>query len=130
MNRDITRGVITSFGLTPGMGSLLSAPVLPASRQSRTEQSATSAASRQAESRSLVKRSRSATSSRSTTPAVMAADSRNVCQRKDRRAGRHVPIPSWGVTLLSLGRFAGELRIQGVVEQLTPFQGDLVIGTD
>src|SRR6266700_2274710 len=73
MNRYVTRGHSTSLGLTGGMGSLFSAPVLPADRHTRTEQPATSAINRQSESRSLVKRARRTTSSRSATPAVIAA---------------------------------------------------------
>src|SRR5712692_1165461 len=73
MKRYVTRGHSTSLGLTGGMGSLFSAPVLPADLHTRTERPATTATSRQSTSGSVLKRARRATSTSSAAPAVMAA---------------------------------------------------------
>src|ERR1051326_7818760 len=73
MNRDVTSGHNTSLGLTGGMGSLFSGPVLPADLQTITEMPTTTATIRQSTSESLVKRVRRTTSTSRATPAVMAA---------------------------------------------------------
>src|SRR5579859_4156372 len=73
MNRYVTRGQSTSLGLTGGMGSLFSAPVLPADLHTMTEMPATSATSRQSTNENALKRVRRTTSTNRATPAVMAA---------------------------------------------------------
>src|SRR5438552_10120011 len=73
MNRYVTRGHSTSLGLTGGMGSLLSTPVLPASLHTMTERPTTTATSRQSKSEYTVKRVRRMTSTSRAMPAVMAA---------------------------------------------------------
>src|SRR2546428_1988040 len=72
MNRYVTRGQSTSLGLTPGMGSLFSAPVLPADLHTMTERPTTTATSRQSTNENALKRVRRTTSTSSATPAVMA----------------------------------------------------------
>src|SRR2546423_15325759 len=73
MNRYVTRGHSTSLGLTPGMGSLFSAPVLPADLYTMTEMPATTATSRQSTNGKALKRARRATNTNRAAPAVMAA---------------------------------------------------------
>ena len=82
----------------------------------------TTATSRQSTSGSALKRARRATSTSS---------ERKVHKRKDRRARRHAFLLFFSCAAsLRLGWFTGELRIEGIIHEPTPFQGDLVIGTD
>src|SRR6266704_3165284 len=126
MNRYVTRGHRTSLGLTPGMGSLFSAPVLPADLQTMTEMPTTTATSRQSTSESALKRRRRATSTSSAMPAVIAAVSAMCAKGKTEElaamvsSSRALPFRCLDV----------KLCIQGIVDEAPSFQSDLVIRTD
>src|SRR5258706_1584906 len=114
------------------MGSLFSAPVLPADLHTMTERPTTTATSRQSTSGSLVKRLRRTTSSRSATLAVIAAVSAMCANEKTEGLVAIVSSSSLvrSSNILSLGRFAGELRIQGIIHEPPSFQGHQITRTD
>src|SRR5207245_1613305 len=116
MNRYVTRGHSTSFGLTPGIGSLFNAPVLPADRHTITEMPMTTATSRQSTSESILKRGRRTTSTSSATTAVIAAVSA-ICANGKTEGLDVIRFSSFCVACLLLGRLARELRIQGLVNK-------------
>src|SRR6266849_5549297 len=120
MNRYVTRGHSTSLGLTGGMGSLFSAPVLPADRHTMTEMPTTTATSRQSTSVSILKRDRRTMSTSSATTAVMAAVSA-MCANGKTEGLVGIRFSSFSVACLHLGRLARELRIQGLVDEPPPF---------
>src|SRR6266704_6121710 len=126
MNRYVTRGHRTSLGLTPGMGSLFSAPVLPADLQTMTEMPTTTATSRQSTSESALKRRRRATSTSSAMPAVIAAVSAMCAKGKTEElaamvsSSRALPFRCLDV----------KLCIQGIVDEAPSFQSDPVIRAD
>src|SRR2546426_211757 len=129
MNRYVTRGHSTSLGLTGGMGSLFNAAVLPADRHTMTEMPTTTATSRQSTSESILKRGRRTTSTSNATPAVIAAVSA-MCANGKTEGLVAIRFSSFCVACLFLGRLARELRIQGLVDEPSPFQSDPIIGTD
>src|SRR6266516_3502315 len=108
------------------MGSLFSAPVLPADLQTMTEMPTTTATSRQSTSESALKRSRSATSTSSAMPAVMAAVSAMCAKGKTEELAAMVSSSQ----ALSLRCLDMQLCIQGIVDEASSFQSDLVIRAD
>src|SRR6266513_3716838 len=106
MNRYVTRGHSTSLGLTPGMGSLFNAPVLPTDRHTMTEIPTTTATSRQSTSESILKRDRKTTSTSSALTAVMAAVSA-ICANEKTEGLVVIGSSSASVAGLWLVRFAG-----------------------
>src|SRR5947209_3027244 len=110
MNRYVTRGHSTSLGLTPGMGSLFNAPVLPADRHTMTERPTTTATSRQSTSESILKRDRWTSSTSSAITAVMAAVSA-MCANEKTEGLVVIGFSLYSVTCLCMGWLARELRI-------------------
>src|SRR5215471_10723137 len=129
MNRYVTRGHSTSLGLTPGMGSLFNTLVLPTDRHTITEKPTTTATSRQSVSESILKRDRRTSSTSSAITAVIAAVSA-MCANEKTDGLVVMRCSSLCSACLSLGRFAGELRIQSLVDKPASFQCDPVVGAD
>src|SRR5512142_2642803 len=129
MNRYVTRGQSTSLGLTPGIASLFNAPVLPTDRHTTTERPTTTAVSRQSESRSILKRDRRTTSTSSAITTEIAAVSA-MCANEKTEGLVATGFSSASVAGLCLGRFARELRVQGIVDEPPSFQRDTVVRTE
>src|SRR6266700_2531769 len=123
MNRYVTRGASTSLGLTAGMGSLLSAPVLPADLHTMTERPTTTATRRQSSSESALKRCRSSTSTSNAQPAVMAAVSTMCARGKTEELA--VMVSSLPFRCLGV-----QLCIQRIVDEAPSLQGHPVIRAD